>query len=219
MMIFFCRITVIRIVSASGPCPSKHVAPSASLWYTTHLQRPPPPPPTSVLRACFTRVEFLFCRPLLLLLPFTPLAPFTGSSGCGGSEARCGGNGKQARQPGIFTHRLAFASHWHTCGVPALRPLPLQRGVLCVPVLLVGLLSYRPASTTCPLLAAFRAIYWQSSSHNRDTSLSTRFALSPLVAAPPLPPHSHHQHHQSLIFFPLLPYYQVASIFPVLSSY
>lgn len=103
---------------------------------------PPPPPMAFLLRACFTRVEFLFCRPLLLLLPFTPLAPFTGSSGCGGSEARCGGNGKQARQPGIFTHRLAFASHWHTCGVPALRPLPLQRGVLCVPVLLVGLLSY-----------------------------------------------------------------------------
>ena len=158
--------------------------------YAPAVRLPPrlfPPLPATPRTPFPTRVEFLFCRPPL---PPTALVasppPFTGAR-CvlrrRGVEVQGGGNGKQARQPGIFTRRLPLLFALADVRGPGLKALATAaRRTVCASVWFV---QPAPLARCSPLS---RAIYWQSSSHNRDTSPHMHRSLSRSLSSPLPPP-------------------------------
>jgi hypothetical protein len=86
---------------------------------------------------------------------------------------------------------------WLTCGVPALRPLPLQRGVLCVPVFGSSSLLHLPAARRFPARYIGKVRVITGTHHN--TRIARSHAASPLPSRHPPPPLPH-------VFPPLLFY-------------
>ncbi len=162
---------------------------------------PPPPPRTPFPTPGESRVRLSpphsshtfpnpghnSCSAAPPLPPPAPVAappPFTGARCCVGPVSEeGGGNGKQARQPGIFTRRLPL--HFALADVrgPGLKALATAaRRTVCASVWFV---QPAPLARCSPLS---RAIYWQSSSHNRDTSQHMHRSLSRSLSSPVPPP-------------------------------
>jgi hypothetical protein len=146
---------------------------------------PPLPPPHS--SHTFPNPGHNSCSAAPPLPPAAPVAsppPFTGARCCVGPVSEeGGGNGKQARQPGIFTRRLPL--HFALADVrgPGLKALATAaRRTVCASVWFV---QPAPLARCSPLS---RAIYWQCSSHNRDTSQHTHRSLSRSLSSPVPPP-------------------------------
>jgi hypothetical protein len=153
------------------------------------LASPPPPSPPPPCAPPPPGSNSCSAAPSSSPLPSHPFLP----SWAPGLVARLGSEARAGQwQTGQTTRnihppsRRCFHYHRLTRGVPALRPLSLQRGALCVPVFgtcdFGRIVQPAPLARCSPLSCA---IYWQSSSHNRDTTPRTRTSPRHLSPLPP----------------------------------